>query len=68
MPTYEYQCSSCDNVKEEFQFINDPPISCERCGIEMNRVLNGAPMIRKGAGLYSIDTTSEPRHMGKLEK
>lgn len=65
MPTYEYKCNSCKNIKEEFQYINDPAPLCDKCKIEMTKLINGAPMIRKGAGLYSLDIDLKPSKLGE---
>jgi putative FmdB family regulatory protein len=58
MPTYEYQCSSCGHELEEFQSINEAPLTlCPMCkGETLLRVMGGgAGLIFKGSGFYLTD-------------
>lgn len=64
MPTYNYKCASCEKTQEAFQFLNEPPLKCEKCNIEMDKEIHGSPMIRKGGGLYSLDI-QKPGIMGE---
>jgi len=61
MPTYQYHCSHCGNNFEEFQGINDQPVSkCPRCGQTPRRIITGgAGFLLKGSGFYSTDYRSE---------
>lgn len=53
MPTYEYECVECQKTEEVFQKMTDPaPICHEK---PMRRLIAGAPGIRKGGGIFSID-------------
>ncbi len=58
MPTYEYQCESCDHKFEKFQAITADPIKeCPECGKEEVRKLisGGMGIIFKGSGFYTTD-------------
>jgi len=58
MPTYEYECRSCDQVFEVFQSMRDAPLSsCPQCGQhEVKRLIGrGAGIIFKGSGFYETD-------------
>ena len=57
MPTYEYKCTSCGHTFEEFQSINDKPLSrCPKCRSAVRRVINGGMgVIFKGSGFYTTD-------------
>ncbi len=58
MPTYEYECSSCQDVVEAFQSMRDAPLTtCPRCGQPgVKRLIGrGAGIIFKGSGFYETD-------------
>ena len=57
MPTYEYQCSSCEHQFEEFQKITDEAIStCPECGAEeAKRLISASAFHLKGSGWYKTD-------------
>ncbi len=57
MPTYDYECSSCGNVFEAFQQMNDKPLTkCPKCGKKVKRLIgSGAGIIFKGSGFYATD-------------
>ena len=57
MPTYEYECRSCEHRFEEFQNINDDPIKiCPKCGKSVRRLFGGGMgIIFKGSGFYTTD-------------
>ena len=56
MPTYEYECKSCNNF-EVFQAMTDEPLkTCPTCGKEVRRLIfGGAGVIFKGSGFYVTD-------------
>ncbi|WP_339731429.1 FmdB family zinc ribbon protein [uncultured Gimesia sp.] len=61
MPTYDYECSQCDNKWEEFQSITSKPLrKCPACGkLKAKRVIGaGAGIIFKGSGFYQTDYRS----------
>lgn len=62
MPTYDYQCSSCEYLFEEFQSITAKPLKkCPQCGkMTLKRLLGtGAGIIFKGSGFYETDYRSD---------
>ena len=62
MPTYEYKCSACGHVFEEFQSISSKPIrKCPQCGkLAVHRLIStGGGIIFRGSGFYETDYRSE---------
>jgi len=58
MPTYEYECKSCNHRLEAFQSMTDAPLSrCPQCGRKsLRRLISpGAGIIFKGSGFYVTD-------------
>ncbi|PIY82401.1 MAG: FmdB family transcriptional regulator [Candidatus Omnitrophica bacterium CG_4_10_14_0_2_um_filter_44_9] len=58
MPTYEYECRSCDHHFEKSQSMTAEPLkTCPKCG--KNRVVrlisSGSGFIFKGSGFYATD-------------
>jgi len=58
MPTYEYQCTRCSLVFEEFKPISDPPRErCPECRGKVERLISGGMgMVFKGSGFYVTDS------------
>jgi len=52
MPTYEYECSNCNYVFEEFQLITENPLEkCPKCSGKVQRLINGGcGILFKGSG------------------
>lgn len=62
MPTYEYRCTACDHLFEEYQSITARPLKkCPSCGRNtLSRLIgSGAGVIFKGSGFYQTDYRSE---------
>ncbi len=62
MPTYDYKCSNCEHLFEEFQSITAKPLKkCPECGkMSLKRLLGtGAGIIFKGSGFYETDYRSD---------
>lgn len=61
MPTYDYKCSNCQELFEEFQKMTDPPLTkCKFCGGPVQRLISGgAGLIFKGSGFYITDYRSD---------
>ncbi|MFN7020075.1 MAG: FmdB family zinc ribbon protein [Phycisphaerales bacterium] len=62
MPTYEYQCASCEHRFEQYQSIKDAPLRrCPECGkVALERLIGtGAAVLFKGSGFYQTDYRSE---------
>jgi putative FmdB family regulatory protein len=56
MPTYEYQCKSCDHRFEIWQKMADEPLTiCPQCAGTIRRVLFPAGIVFKGSGFYKTD-------------
>jgi len=62
MPTYEYRCTACQHLFEEFQSIMDKPLKkCPQCGGLVKRLIGtGAGIIFKGSGFYETDYKRKP--------
>ena len=60
MPTYEYECKTCNKVFEMFQNMSDKPLSkCPDCGKKVKRLIGGgAGLIFKGSGFHATDYRS----------
>jgi putative FmdB family regulatory protein len=57
VPTYDYQCRSCDRVIEVIHpMTSDGPSVCEQCGGALRRILYPTGIIFKGSGFYSTDS------------
>ena len=59
MPTYDYQCRSCNAIVEVIHsMLEDGPSVCEQCGGALRRVLYPTGIIFKGSGFYKTDSRS----------
>jgi putative FmdB family regulatory protein len=60
MPTYEYECKSCQHAFEKFQSMTAKPIDkCPSCGGKVRRLIGrGGGIIFKGSGFYQTDYRS----------
>ncbi|WP_437193494.1 FmdB family zinc ribbon protein [Planctomicrobium sp. SH527] len=62
MPTYDYECKTCEHKWEEFQSIKAAPLKkCPECGKNSATRLigTGAGILFKGDGFYITDYRSE---------
>ncbi|RLA89965.1 MAG: zinc ribbon domain-containing protein [Deltaproteobacteria bacterium] len=56
MPIYEYQCSVCGQVIEEWQKFSDPPLTtCPSCGGSLTKLISHSAFHLKGSGWYVTD-------------
>ena len=57
MPSYDYECVSCNHTFEVFQSMFDDPIDvCPKCGKKVRRLITGGSgIIFKGSGFYVTD-------------
>ena len=57
MPTYEYQCLSCDHKFELLQSITAKPVTkCPKCGKKVKKLISSTGgFIFKGSGFYATD-------------
>ena len=75
MPTYDYQCGTCDHRFEMKQsFSSEPVAACPKCSKIAARQFNAVPIVFKGSGWYVNDygkngssnaSTSEPNDSAK---
>jgi len=58
VPTYEYECTRCGLVFEEFQSISAPPRQrCPECRSKVERLISGGTgILFKGSGFYKTDS------------
>ena len=61
MPTYRYECASCDAVHEIFQSMSEQPRKkCPDCGGKLERLIgSGGGVILKGSGFYTTEYRSD---------
>ena len=56
MPTYEYQCKSCEHRFEIWQKMTDEALTtCPECNGSIRRILFPAGIVFKGSGFYKTD-------------
>lgn len=56
MPTYEYQCKSCEHRFEVWQKMTDEALTvCPECKGSIRRILFPAGIVFKGSGFYKTD-------------
>ena len=68
MPTYDYQCESCEHAFELFQSMSAPvKRKCPECGrMTLKRLIGtGSGVLFKGSGFYETDYRSESYKKGK---
>ena len=60
MPTYEYECSSCDATHEVVQKMTDATLTeCPECGHSpIRKLFTGVGVVFKGSGFYRTDSRS----------
>ncbi len=57
MPTYEYECTRCGHICEEFKPISAPRRQrCPKCRSKVERLISGGVgIVFKGSGFYVND-------------
>ena len=61
MPTYGYECLSCDNQFEIFQSIKDDALTtCTECGGTLRKRIYPVGISFKGSGFYVNDYAAKP--------
>ncbi|WP_028575223.1 FmdB family zinc ribbon protein [Desulfonatronovibrio hydrogenovorans] len=56
MPIYEYRCSDCQQVFEEWQKgFEDRDMVCPVCGGASSRLISNSAFVLKGSGWYVTD-------------
>ena len=67
MPTYGYECLSCDNQFEIFQSIKDDALTtCDSCGGALRKRVYPVGIAFKGSGFYVNDYA--PKSEGSSKK
>lgn len=66
MPTYEYECTKCGHLFEQFQSIKAEPLKkCPTCKGRVKRLLSsGSGLLFKGSGFYITDYRSDSYKQG----
>lgn len=66
MPLYEYKCETCKCTQEVYKHSSkEPHPFCEKCGVEMRRVLHPSAVIYKAGGFYTTEYGKGKQHMAK---
>ena len=52
MPIREYQCEECETILERIENIDElqEPMTCDKCEIQMERIISKTTFILKGGG------------------
>jgi putative FmdB family regulatory protein len=66
MPTYEYECTKCGHLFEQFQSIKAEPLKkCPTCKGRVKRLMSsGGGLLFKGSGFYITDYRSDSYKQG----
>ena len=69
MPTYEYECSKCGLITEEFKSMSAPRRQrCPQCRGKVQRLISGGMGIHfKGSGFYVTDSRGKMNGGGQTE-
>lgn len=69
MPTYEYECSRCGLIFEEFKPISAPKRQrCPQCRGKVQRLISGGAGLHfKGSGFYVTDSRPQRRESATQE-
>ena len=67
MPTYDYECPTCDDVTEVVHGMTQKPrVKCAVCGSRRRKMIGtGAGIIFKGGGFYETDYRSASYKAGQ---
>ncbi|RYG25224.1 hypothetical protein EON82_07940 [bacterium] len=60
MPTYVYECKTCEKSFEVEQRITEDPLTDCACGGRVRRVIQPVGISFKGSGFYVNDSSSKP--------
>ncbi|MCF8039512.1 MAG: zinc ribbon domain-containing protein [Desulfohalobiaceae bacterium] len=68
MPIYEYSCSNCSHIFEEWQKdFADREVECPDCGAASKRLISNTAFILKGSGWYVTDYAEGSKKNGDQE-
>lgn len=67
MPTYEYECTKCGHVFEEFKPMSAPKRErCPECRGKVERLVSGGMgVVFKGSGFYKTDSRAKTESKSK---
>lgn len=67
MPTYDYECTTCEHNFEAFHSISAESLTeCPKCDGTVKRLIGaGAGILFKGSGFYQTDYRSESYQKAK---
>lgn len=56
MPIYEYRCTDCEQIFEEWQTdYKERELICPVCGSKARRLISNTSFVLKGSGWYTTD-------------
>lgn len=63
MPTYEYECTRCGHICEEFKPVSAPRRQrCPKCRFKVERLISGGLGVHfKGSGFYINDSRGKKK-------
>ncbi|MDA8365985.1 MAG: FmdB family transcriptional regulator [Actinomycetota bacterium] len=65
MPTYEYNCATCDRNFDVVQSFSDEPLdTCPTCGSPVRKVFGNVGIVFKGSGFYKTDNRTSGSSQG----
>ncbi|HYE79955.1 MAG TPA: FmdB family zinc ribbon protein [bacterium] len=61
MPIYEFQCTACKNLFEEFftKATPRPATKCPECGGKAKKIISNVGIVFKGSGFYVTDSRTQ---------
>ncbi len=63
MPTYEYECNSCQSIQEVHHgMMETPEIKCEKCGKSTRKIISGGTGVIFANGSGTRNNTWKQRH------
>lgn len=69
MPTYEYNCKSCNENIEVFQSFSEKALRKHAdCGGELQKVFHSRGVVFKGSGFYATDSRSSSNGSSSSDK
>ena len=65
VPTYEYNCATCDRNFDVVQSFSDDPLdTCPTCGSPVRKVFGNVGIVFKGSGFYKTDNRTSGSSAG----
>ena len=60
MPIYEFQCTGCHDLFEEFAKLGTRTAKCPQCGAKGKKIISNVGIAFKGGGFHVNDYTAKP--------